>query len=354
MTINVYNWGVCIAEGSDGVPGTNERFTAETGIKVNYSTFQSNEEMYAKIAGEGACFDVIVPSDYMIAKLIENDMILKLDFKNIPNYSEISDKHKFLDFDPWNEYSVPYLWGVVGIFYNEKYVKEKKISWDILWNPEYKGKILVFDNLRDAFAISLIRLKYNINSSNPEHWQKAMIELKKQRPLLQNYMMDQIFDKLFGEEAYVASYYCDCGNPNEMFGNPFIHFAVPSEGTNKFVDSMCIPKTCKHKKEAEMYINFMCKTDISTANAISSCYLSPNIYADEILSNNPQYQYCSSIENTQVLTNLPHEISELADKLWVDVKANGTSTLLEKIIFIDTFVIFVLIYPLILLRKRRS
>ena len=178
-SINVYSWGEFIANGTDGNINVNKEFTKRTGIKVNYKTFQNNEELFAKLVGGGADYDVIIPSDYMISRLIENDMLAPLNFDNIPSYNLIDEKFKNLNFDPQNKYSVPYMWGLIGIFYNKKEVSipESEINWDILWETKYKNKILMFDNARDSFAISLLRLGYSLNTTEPSNWREAADEL---------------------------------------------------------------------------------------------------------------------------------------------------------------------------------
>ncbi len=327
-TINVYNWGEFISNGADGSLNVNKKFTEETGIKVNYKTFQNNEELFAKISGGGADYDVIIPSDYMISKLVEKDMLAEINYNNIPNYKYISESFKNLNFDPSNKYSVPYMWGLVGIFYNKNEVKEE-INWDILWNEKYKNKILMFDNARDAFAISLLRLKYSINTRNENEWRQAANELVKQKPLVQAYVMDQIFDKMGNEEAVLAPYYA--GDAASMVkNNPNIGFVIPKNGTNRFVDSMCIPKSSKHKEMAEKYINFMCSTEVALANVKKTGYSTPHTeafkYLDDDIKNNkifyPDYEI---IENSQIFTNEPDRINKFMDELWVEVKSGGVS-----------------------------
>ena len=332
QTINVYNWGEFISSGTDGGLDVNKEFTKKTGIKVNYTTYQNNEELFAKLSGGGAHYDVIFPSDYMISKLIENDMLTKLDFKNIPNFSLINPEFKNLNFDPLNEYSVPYMWGLIGIFYNKNRVTEKEvdINWDILWKEKYKKDILMFDNARDAFAISLLRLGYSINSTKPEQWKEAATELLKQRPLVQAYVMDQIFDKIGNSEAALASYYAGTASII-MENNKDIGFVIPKEGTNKFVDSMCIPKDSQHKKEAEMYINFICDTNVALANVKQTGYSTPHIGAFELLDEDVKqnkifYPNNETINNAQTFINLPPEINKLMDELWIEVKSGETTT----------------------------
>ena len=182
VTINVYNWGEYISNGVDGTLDVNAEFTRQTGIQVNYTTFASNEELYAKLAGGGASYDVIIPSDYMVSKLIHEDMLTPLDFTNIPNFQYIDESYRNPAYDPQNTYSVPYTWGLVGIFYNKNYVTEEEASsWSVLWNPKYQGKILMFDNPRDAFGIAQKLLGYSFNSTNPEEWMAAAEKLKADR-----------------------------------------------------------------------------------------------------------------------------------------------------------------------------
>lgn len=357
VILNVYNWGEYISDGSDGRLDVNEEFTKETGIKVNYTTFQSNEELLAKISGGGADYDVIFPSDYMVARLIENDMLCKLDFNNIPNARFIDEKFKNLNYDPSNEYSVPYTWGTMGIFYNKKYVSKDDVAlgWKVLWCEKYKGKILMFDNARDSFAISHIILGHSINSQNQDDWYEAAEKLNEQKPLVQAYVMDQIFDKMGNSEAYLAPYYA--GDAAVLMKtNPDIGFVIPKEGTNQFVDNMCVPKSTKHKLEAEKYINFMCRTDVAKANVESTGYSTPhkevyNELSDEVKNSDIFYPGDDVMEKAEIFTSLSPKISALLDDLWIQVKTgeNGKSTLLVAIILV-----FVLSYMGVVLYKKST
>lgn len=346
--INVYSWGEFIANGSEGNINVNNEFTRRTGIKVNYKTFQNNEELFAKLVGGGADYDVIIPSDYMISRLIENNMLEPLNFENIPNYNLIDDKFKNLNFDPQNKYSVPYMWGLIGIFYNKKAIDtpENEISWDILWNEKYKNKILMFDNARDSFAISLLRLGYSLNTTNADEWRSAADELIKQKPLVQAYVMDQIFDKMANGEAVLAPYYA--GDVATLIkNNPDIGFVIPKTGTNKFVDSMCIPKNSKHKESAEKYINFMCETDIALANLKQTGYSTPQKETykqldDEIKQNKIFYPDSDIMEKSDVFVSLPENINKLMDELWIEVKSGGTYS--PEWMLIIILLMFVLIY----------
>ncbi len=208
VTINVYNWGQYISDGTDGYIDVNKAFTEATGIEVNYMTFDSNETMYTKLKTGGSTYDVIIPSDYMVARLIAEDMLEELDYSNIPNYALVDEAYKNTSFDPKNKYSVPYTWGTVGVIYNTKYVDEADVgSWDLLWNEKYSGKILMFDNPRDAFAIAQLLLGIDINTEDPDELRSAAYKLIEQKPLVQGYVMDQIFSKMEREEAWIAPYY---------------------------------------------------------------------------------------------------------------------------------------------------
>ena len=354
-SINVYSWGEFISNGTDGTLNVNNKFTEETGIKVNYKTFQNNEELFAKISGGGADYDVIIPSDYMISRLIEKNMLSKINFENIPNYKFILPQFKNLNFDPKNEYSVPYMWGVIGIFYNKNEVKEK-INWDILWNEKYKNKILMFDNARDAFAISLLRMGESINTTDKNIWRKAADELIIQKSLVQAYVMDQIFDKMDNAEAVLAPYYA--GDAAAMIkNNPNIGFVIPEEGTNRFVDSMCIPRNSKNKELAEKYINFMCRQDIALANVKKTGYSTPHLEAYNLLDNETKnnpifYPDENVIKKSQIFINLPDDINKYIDELWVEVKSGGTS---ENSWFLFVFLVcFGIIYLAMFLYKRNK
>lgn len=357
VSINVYNWGEYISDGTNGTLDVNSEFTKRTGIKVNYTTYQSNEALFAKLQSGATKYDVIIPSDYMIAKMIDNNMIRKLDFSNIPNYALIDKEFKNLVYDPKNEYSVPYTWGRIGIFYNKKMVDEnpKDISWDILWNEKYKNNILMFDNPRDAFAIAQIKLGLSVNSTNKEDWNKAADELKKQKPLVQSYVMDQIYDKIGNEEAAIAPYYT--GDSYMLMNrNNNIGFVVPKEGTNKFVDAMCVPANSEHPKEAEAYINFMCDKAVATENIKYIGYSSPESCVKQNLDpqiSNDSIYYPSEYElrNAQIFTNLPDEINKLMDELWIVVKIGEPSSPIGLAVVL---LAFLLIYILTVIYNKKK
>ena len=273
--INVYNWGEYISDGAEDTLDVNKEFEKETGIKVNYTTYDSNENMYNKIKGGGANYDIVIPSDYMIERMIDEDLLEKINFNNIPNYKNIMPKYKNLYFDPKNEYSVPYNVGMVGLVYNTKIVEGTPDSWSIMWDEKYKGQVLMFNNSRDAFGIAQFLLGIDINTTNAQDWEKAYEKLKEQKSIVQSYVMDDVFNKMEGGEAAIAAYYAgDCISMAE--NNPDLAFVYPKEGTNIFVDSICIPKGCQNKEAAELYINFMLREDIALANAEYMCYATPN------------------------------------------------------------------------------
>ena len=327
-SINVYNWGQYISDGTDGYIDVNAAFEEATGIHVNYMTFDSNESMYTKLKTGGSAYDVIIPSDYMVAKLIDEDMLLPLDFANIPNYEYIDEAYKNTDYDPENVYSVPYTWGTVGIIYNSAYVDEEDVgSWDLLWNSKYAGKILMFDNPRDSFAIALKMCGYSVNTAEPDELRAAAYKLIEQKPLVQAYVMDQIFDKMERGEAWIAPYYA--GDYLLMAEeNEDLEFYFPEEGFNFFIDAMCIPKTCANKAGAEAYINFLCSPEICGENLDYLGYSTPETeakeYMDEEMSASEiAYPPEAVLSRGESFLFLDAETTHLMDSLWLEVKTEG-------------------------------
>ncbi len=355
VTLNVYNWGEYMANGTDGSMDVNAEFTRRTGIKVNYTTFDSNESLYSKLAGGGADYDIIIPSDYMVSKLIAENMLTPLDFDNIPNYQYIDEQFRDPVYDPGGKYSVPYTWGVVGIFYNKEFVEKDPATWEILWDPDYAGKILMFDNPRDAFAIAQFRLGQSVNSTDPEDWKAAAALLKEQKPLVQGYYMDQIFDKMENGEAWLAPYYA--GDAAILVDNSdSVGFVVPREGTNFFVDAICIPATSTRKREAEEYINFLCDPEIAGANMDYVGYSTPETAAKEYIdpetvADPVHYPDAEILANTEAFVNLPQEISKLADSLWAEVKMGGPG---ESAVLVAIILGFLGVYVAIIVYKRRK
>ena len=327
VTLNVYNWGQYIADGSDGSMEVIAEFEKRyPHIKVNYSTYDSNEIMYSKLSNGGITVDVIIPSDYMIARMIQEDMLLPLNFDNIPNYQYIDEDFRNTAYDPENKYSVPYTWGTVGLLYNTKYVDEADVTgWELLWNDKYAGKILTFGNSRDAFGIAQFMLGYDINTTDKAELDDCAELLKKQKPVLQQYVMDEIFAIMQNEEAWIAPYYA--GDCLTMMGeNENLDFFLPGhQGFNMFIDAMCIPTCAKEKEAAELFINFLCDPEIAGANMDWICYGTPLSAAKEFMdpetvSDPVTYPDEEALANGSSFAYLPEDISRYMESLFMDVR----------------------------------
>lgn len=318
-TINVYNWGDYIAE------DTIKEFTEATGIKVVYETFDSNEIMYAKYKSGAVNYDILIPSDYMIEKLIKENELLPLNFDNIPNAKYIDGTFKNLAFDPSNAYSVPYMWGTLGILYNTKLVDDEVNSWDILWNKKYQGKIIMMDSVRDSFGVALKRLGYSLNSTSKSEVDKAKEALVEQAPLVQSYVVDQVKDKMIGEEAALAVIY----SGEAIFTSDYnenLAYAIPQEGTNLFFDAMVIPKTSKNQGAAEVFINFMNDPQIAFNNTDYIGYSTPHTEAkamlEEEVRNDPAaYPSQEIIDKCEVFVDLGAELTNYYNEKWNELKA---------------------------------
>ena len=291
LTLNVYNWGEYISDGSEGSLDTIKAFenwyreTYGEKVKVNYTTYASNEDMYAKLSSGAVSYDVIIPSDYMIARLASENMLLPLDYANIPNYEYIPDDFRGLYYDPDNLYTVPYTYGVVGVIYNAAVVDEADAEgWDLMWNTKYSGQILQFNNSRDAFATAMYKLGIDVNTTDRAEWDCALAELKTQAPLVKSYVMDEIYNMMESGEAAVGAYYA--GDYFTMVDAQAdgvdLQFYYP-ERTNYFFDAMCIPSCCQQKELAEIFINYMLSEEPAIANAEYIYYASPNslVYESE-------------------------------------------------------------------------
>lgn len=328
VTINVYNWGQYIASGDDGSIDVIAEFEKEyPNIHVNYTTYDSNETMYSKLKTGGISVDVIIPSDYMIARMINEDMLLPLNFDNIPNYQYIDEAYKNTTYDPENRYSIPYTWGTVGIIYNTKYVDEADIGgWELLWNQKYAGKILMFGNSRDAFGIAEELLGFDINTTDDQELQAAAEKLKEQKPLVQQYVMDEIFDLMENEEAWIAPYYA--GDFLTMAAeNEDLAFYHPSQGFNLFIDAMCIPSCCQNKEAAETFIDFLCRPDIAGGNMNWICYGTPETEArqyidEEMTASEVAYPDEETLSKGSIFLFLPQETNQRMEELWLQVKTN--------------------------------
>lgn len=326
----VYNWGEYIDE------SVIQDFEAETGIHVVYDLFETNEEMYPVIEAGGVAYDVVCPSDYMIQKMVENDLLAEIDFDNIPNIDQIDPEYmeRSKAFDPENKYSVPYTWGTVGILYNDKRLEELGVeppdSWMDLWDPRLSGEILMQDSVRDAFMCALKPLGYSLNSTDPGELEEAKELLIQQKPLVQAYVIDQVRDKMLGEEAAVGVIYS-----GEMLylqelaeGKDFhLEYVIPQEGTNLWIDSWVIPKNARNKENAEKWIDFLCRPDIAKRNFEYITYATPNRGAFELLDpelqqNKAVFPDWDSLQDAEVYQYLGDEVDSLYNELWKEVKSN--------------------------------
>lgn len=357
--ITVYNWGQYISDGTDDTLDVIRAFEEETGIKVNYLTFDSNESMYTKLKTGGTTFDVIIPSDYMIAKLITEDMLEPLNFDNIPNYQYIDEAFRNQAYDPDNAYTVPYTWGTVGLIYNRNYISDEDAqSWSCLWNSKYAGKLLMFDNPRDAFAIAQSMLGYSLNTEDSAELKSCADLLSQQKPVLQAYVMDQIFDKMTRGEAWAAPYYA--GDYLTMVeDNPDLGFSHPQEGYNIFIDAMCIPKGCQNKEGAEAFINFLCRPDISAANLDYIGYSTPETAAkaymdEEVISSPVSYPDDETLARSESFAELSVEATQEMNELWLSVKTSGANTTMYLILTLAAFAAVIAFFIISAALRRRK
>ena len=347
-TLYVYNWGEYISDGSEDSLDVNaafEEYCRETlgrNVKVNYSTFSSNEDMYAKISSGSASYDVIIPSDYMIQRMVAEDLLLPLDISKIPNYQYIDDAFKgenvYYEDDSENTYSIPYFYGMVGVIYNTGIVAEDDEqlgSWALMWDRDYTGDILQFNNSRDAFGTALYYLGYDVNESTEEQWREALALLIEQKDVVQGYVMDEIFNKMKSGSAAVAAYYA--GDFLAMHeDNEELEFFYPREGTNIYVDAMCIPKNAKNADLAHEYINFMCSEEIGVANALYTYYASPltTVLANEEYQSTMAEVHEEAIDilygeqtrtvPTQAYLNLSPDQLTMVNDLWEELKVESS------------------------------
>lgn len=316
--VNVYNWGECVDL------DLLKQFEKDTGIKVNYNTYESNEQMYSVIRQGGVNYDVVIPSDYMISRMIEEDMLEPINFDNIPNFELVDDSLKNPQYDPDNAYSVPYMWGTVGIIYDPNKVGEVT-GWDALFDEANAGQVLMFDNSRDAMGIALMELGYSLNTTDMDELNEAFELLQRQKSILQGYVMDQIFDKLESGEAAIGPYYA--GDYLIMLeNNPDLEFCVPEGGTNVFVDAMCILKGAQNKENAEIFINYMSGTDASAKNAAVIGYTSPNVEVRDLLDLDEEamaimYPSDEMLSKCEAYVNLPKDVLDFYDSMWISLKS---------------------------------
>lgn len=280
--INVYNWAEYVSDGSSDTVDIISKFEEEYNIKVNYTTYETNEELYNMLKSSNSSYDVVFPSDYMVEKLITEKLIKKLDLSKIPNQKKIIDRFKNMDFDKGNNYSIPYSWNVTGLVYNKTMVKGKPDSWESLWNKSLKGSILMFNNSRDAYAIAMQLCGINPESFTKADIDKATEKLKEQKPLLKKYVMDQTFTEMENNQSAIAPYYA--GDIYTMMtNNEDLVGVLPEEGSNLFVDSMCIPESSENVEGAYKFINFMTEPENSAANMDYITYASPVVGAKELI-----------------------------------------------------------------------
>lgn len=342
LTLNVYNWGEYISDGSEGSFDTIREFekwykeTYGQKVTVNYNTFASNEDMYNKISSGAVSYDVIFPSDYMISRMAEENLLLPLNFENIPNYQYIDDTFKGLYYDPQNQYTVPYAYGIVGVIYDANVVDAADTgSWDLMWNEKYSGKILQFNNSRDAFGTAIYKLDLDVNSSDKADWDKAYDEMLAQRPLVYSYVMDEIYNMMESGEASIGAYYA--GDYFTMVDaqaeDVDLQFYYP-ERTNFYVDAMCIPSCAQNKELAEIFINYMLSEEPAIANAEYTYYASPNsiVYNSETYLEDmgeetiavlyPELGDFAERYNKEAYRNLNREMLDYLNTLWENVKIN--------------------------------
>lgn len=353
-TLNVYNWGEYIDDEEMDVVAQFQRLT---GCKVNYTTFESNENMYSKLSGGGVSYDIVIPSDYMIEKLIAESMLEPLDYANIPNFERYFDaeSYGYLVENGIKDYAVIYNVGTTILIYNTKYVKEKPDSWEVLWDEQYAGRVLMFNNPRDTFAIAQAMLGQSLNTTDTDDWDKAAELLAQQREKVQpEYVMDEVFDKMESGDYALATYYA--GDYELMAeNNSDLDFAFPKEGVNTFYDAMCIPKGSQNKKGAEAFINFMLEPEVALANAEYIYYATPNkavLENDEYSLIDSEAVYPTEPVNAQEFHDLPNETLQYMNTLWMKVKGqNDTAGL--YIGFFGTIAVIAILITAVVIRKKR-
>lgn len=318
ITLYVYNWGDYIDE--DVI----DQFEDEFDVRVVYDTFSTNEDMYVKVTSGGSNYDVLFPSDYMIKRMIDEDLLAKIDMSNIPNHQYIDETFKSLEHDPNNEYSVPYMWGTVGILYNKSMVNEPVTSWDILWDPAYSKNILMIDSQRDAIGLTLKRLGYTLNSTNPAELEEAKQALIAQKPLVLAYVVDEAKDKMVAGEAALAVVWSGDA-VYAMRENPDLDYVIPVEGGNLWFDGMVIPKTSNNRELAEAFINFLNRTEIALANTDYIGYSTPHVEARKLLepelaNNLAAYPEQEDLDNNEVFVHIGEMLREY-DRIWTEIKA---------------------------------
>ena len=325
--LNVYNWGEYIDE--DVI----SQFEDETGIQVVYDVFETNEEMYPVIEAGAVKYDVVCPSDYMIQRMAQNNLLSEINFDNVPNYKEIGQEYLDISkgFDPENKYSVPYCWGTMGILYNTKRLEELGVpaptKWSDLWDERLSGEILMQNSVRDAFTVALKMEGYSLNSTNIKELTEAKDLLVTQKPLVQAYVVDQVRDKMIGNEAAIGVIYSGEAIYTKR-ENPDLEYVVPKEGSNVWIDSWCIPKDAQHVENAEKFLNFLCRPDIALKNFKYITYSTPNdaarelIEDDDIRNSEIAFPDEETLARCETFTYLGDDADEVYNQLWREVKSN--------------------------------
>lgn len=318
-TLNVYNFGDYIEQ------SLIDDFEKEYGIKVVYDTYATNEDMYYKLKQGGMNYDLVFPSDYMIERMIKEDMLEKIDYSELKNIQNIGDRFLGLSYDPENEYSVPYLWGTLGIIYNKNTVKEPIDSWNVLWDEDYKKEILMYDSLRDSLGLTLKKLGYSMSTKNLDELEEAKNELIKQKPLIRAYVGDNVKDMMIENEAKIAVVYSGEGL-FMMEQNPELIYAIPKEGTNLWFDTMAIPKNAEHKNEAQLFIDFILRAESGKAIVDYIGYSTPNNATFDLLDEDTKsmpgaYPSDEIIKKSEVFMDLGDFLKEY-NRVWTEIKIN--------------------------------
>ncbi len=333
-TLYVYNWGEYMSDGEDDTLDINLAFEAVTGIHVEYSTYDSNEVMYATLAGGGVQYDIVIPSDYMVARLIKEGRLDTLDFDKLTNFHYIDERYRDPAYDPDGQYSVPYAGGYLGVIYNNTLVDPADAdgTWSLLWNEKYKGQILGIDNARDALGVAMYALGIDVNTTDLAEWDRAAEKVQQQVPLLQGWFMDQIFQKMEGENAAVATYYAGdyltmVAEMDDASGNgDHLSFYLPKEGTNVYFDAMCICADAPNRDAAHLYINFLLEPYIALQNAEYIRYTCPNtavVNNDEYTLKGNEFLYPTTEVRSSYYDHLPDEVVSHYEQLWNKIKSGG-------------------------------
>ena len=315
-TLTVYNWGDYIGE------GVIEQFEEEFGCKVNYEMFDQNEDMYTKITKAGGEYDVVIPSEYMIERMIGEGLLAELNHENIPNMANLSEYVLDRDFDPGNKYSVPYMWGTVGIVYNKTMVNGEITSWNDLWDPQYEGQIFMMNSVRDSMAVALMTLGLDPNTREQADIEAAQAKLIEQKPLILAYTGDEVKDKMIAGEAAMAVIYSGDA-ANILMENEDLVYVLPEEGTNLWFDNMCILKDSQQKELAEKFINFMCEKEICEINRDYICYNTPHQEVWDSLDEETLHTYpdAETIEKCFIYKDLG-EMAKVYDEMWTKIMVN--------------------------------